>query len=244
MRRTGPNADYANVTEKRTNPLMAKKAIVSVKSSVGIRRRLRPEDRRRQILDGAISFFAEHGFEGGTRDLAKQLGVTQSLIFNYFPTKEELIREVYQSVYVGRWRSEWTDLISNTSVPLRARLIEFYINYTSVIFSSDWLRIYLFSGLKGLPINSMWIAFVEDHMIRRICVEVRRENNFCEGNMSEISAEEIETFWLFHSGIFYYGVRREVYRSPVHLGVQKFVETSVDAMLAALPAIMRAKVAQ
>ena len=118
MRRTGPNADYANVTQKRTNPLMAKKAIVSVKSSVGIRRRLRPEDRRRQILDGAISFFAEHGFEGGTRDLAKQLGVTQSLIFNYFPTKEELIREVYQSVYVGRWRSEWTDLISNTSVPL------------------------------------------------------------------------------------------------------------------------------
>jgi AcrR family transcriptional regulator len=220
---------------------MAKKTLTASRSPVAIRRRLRPEDRRRQILEGAISFFAEHGFEGGTRDLAKQLGVTQSLIFNYFSTKEELVREVYQSVYVGRWRSEWTDLISNTSVPLRTRLIEFYINYTSVIFSPDWLRIYLFSGLKGLPINSMWIAFVEDHLIRRICVEIRRENKVSQGSLPDISAEEIETFWLFHSGIFYYGVRREIYHSPVHLDVQDFVETSVDAMLAALPTIMRTK---
>jgi AcrR family transcriptional regulator len=204
------------------------------------RKRLRSADRRKQILEGAISFFAEHGFDGGTRDLAKKIGVTQPLIYNYFPTKEDLIREVYQSVYVGRWRSEWNDLISDQTVPLRKRLVDFYIDFADVIYSSDWLRIYLFSGLKSLPINSMWISFVEEHLIRRICVEIRKENGFPGTSGTEITPSEIEAFWLFHSGIFYYGVRREVYRSPVHLPVRSFIETSVDAMLVAMPAVMRA----
>ena len=31
------------------------------------RRRLEPEDREREIIDGAIAFFAEVGFDGGLR---------------------------------------------------------------------------------------------------------------------------------------------------------------------------------
>jgi AcrR family transcriptional regulator len=203
------------------------------------RKRLRSADRRKQILEGAISFFAKHGFDGGTRDLAKKIGVTQPLIYNYFPAKEDLIREVYQSVYAGRWRSEWNDLINDHTVSLKDRLVDFYIDFTDVIYSSDWLRIYLFSGLKGLPINSMWISFVEEHLIRRICLEIRKENGFQGTSGAEITPSEIEAFWLFHSGIFYYGVRREVYHSPVHLPVRSFIETSVDAMLVAMPAVMR-----
>ena len=84
----------------------------------------------------------------------------------------------------------------------------------------------------------MWISFVEEHLIRRICVEIRKENGF-PGTSGEITPSEIEAFWLFHSGIFYYGVRREVYHSPVHLPVRSFIEISVDAMLVAMPAVMR-----
>ena len=40
------------------------------------RQRLTPEQRERQIVDGAIRFFAEVGFEGQTRELAKRLGIT------------------------------------------------------------------------------------------------------------------------------------------------------------------------
>ncbi len=202
------------------------------------RQRLSSTDRRRQILQGAISFFAEHGFEGGTRDLARRLGVTQPLIYNYFPTKDDLIREVYQTVYVGRWRTEWSDLIGDRDRPLRDRLVDFYARYTEVIFSPDWLRIYLFSGLKGLQINAMWISFVEDHLIRRVCNEIRREQGLPLEEEIEISPAEMEAFWLFHSGIFYYGVRREIYESPVHLPIDLFIQTSVQAMLVALPAVI------
>jgi AcrR family transcriptional regulator len=203
------------------------------------RRRLRSEDRRKQILEGAISFFAEHGFEGGTRDLAKTIGVTQPLIYNYFPTKNDLIRQVYQSVYVDRWKGNWLDLIGDRSINLRSRLLDFYISYTQVIFSPDWLRIYLFSGLRGLEINSMWISFVEDHLIQRVCNEIRRDNGLPTSDLFAITPKEVEAFWIFHSGIFYYGVRLQIYKSPVHLALGPFLETSVLAMLTALPVIMR-----
>lgn len=50
------------------------------------RRRLPPDERRQQIIEGAVAFFADVGLDGNTRDLARQLGITQSLLFNYFAT--------------------------------------------------------------------------------------------------------------------------------------------------------------
>jgi len=40
-----------------------------------------PEAREKQILQKAIQHFATHGFSGSTRELARQLGVTQPLLY-------------------------------------------------------------------------------------------------------------------------------------------------------------------
>ena len=48
------------------------------------RQRMTRDDRAAQIMAGAISFFAEHGIEGQTRDLAARLGVTHALLFATF----------------------------------------------------------------------------------------------------------------------------------------------------------------
>src|SRR6202045_438182 len=56
------------------------------------RRRLDPEDREREILDGAVAFFAEVGFDGGLRDLATRLGINHQNVFRYFPTKDSANR--------------------------------------------------------------------------------------------------------------------------------------------------------
>ena len=67
-----------------------------------MRRRLHPDERRQLIVDGAVAFFAEVGLDGNTRDLAKRLGITQSLLFNYFANKDALIEAVYEQVYLNR----------------------------------------------------------------------------------------------------------------------------------------------
>jgi TetR/AcrR family transcriptional regulator len=53
--------------------------------------RLKYEERRHFILQAALDVFAEKGFQGAkTREIAKRAGVSETLIFRYFPTKEDL----------------------------------------------------------------------------------------------------------------------------------------------------------
>jgi len=117
------------------------------------RRRLDPEDREREIVDGAVAFFAEVGFDGGLRDLAKRLGITHQNLFRYFPTKEALIERVYKEVYLDRWQPEWDAVLHDPAKPLEKRLIDFYGSYLPAIFRYDWVRIFVFAGLKGVGIH-------------------------------------------------------------------------------------------
>jgi AcrR family transcriptional regulator len=207
-------------------------------------RRLSPTDRRRQILEAAITYFSEVGFDGATRTLADRLGVTQPLIYRYFPSKDALIKAVYEEVYEGRWRQEWLQLLGRRDMPLRDRLIAFYERYTDIIFQPEWMRIYLFSGLRGLEINRWWIAFLEDHVLVRVCTEFRHELGLAPPDSVPITPEELELYWLFHGGIFYYGMRRHVYLIEPHVELKPFIALSVDSFLDGFPAMVTAALAK
>jgi AcrR family transcriptional regulator len=209
------------------------------RNATGGRRRLTPEDRRQQILQAAIQYFAQVGFDGGTRDLARRLGVTQPLIYRYFPSKEDLIRQVYEEVYLGRWRAEWEVLIGNRAIPLRDRLVTFYKSYTEVIFAPEWMRIYLFAGLRGLGINRWWITFVESNVLKRICEELRIASRLPSVEEIAIDPAEIEFVWILHGGIFYNGMRRVVYNAEPHLDLERTIEVGVDGMIAGFAATSR-----
>lgn len=204
------------------------------------RQRLTPDLRRKQILDAAIGYFAEVGFDGGTRELARRLGVTQPLIYRYFPSKEDLVRAVYEDVYLNQWQPDWELLLADRHKPIRERLIGFYECYTATIFTPAWLRIYLFAGLRGLEINHWWMTFVEHHLLRRIAEAVRVAAGLPSVEESPIGLEELELYWMFHGGIFYYGLRREVYRRPPAVPLGTFIAGSVDALLAGLPPVLGA----
>src|ERR1700693_5593426 len=113
-------------------------------------KRLSPDDRRKEFVAKATEFFAEEGFGGGTRDLARRLGVTQPLLYRYFPSKDDLIKEVYRTVYLEPLDPGWERLLTDRSRPIRERLQEFYNAYTKVIFTRKWLPIYLYSRLKRI----------------------------------------------------------------------------------------------
>ena len=193
-------------------------------------KRLSPENRREEFVRKATEFFSEEGFNGGTRELARRLGVTQPLLYRYFPSKEELIKEVYRKVYLEPLDSGWEKLLTDRSRPVRERLLQFYGAYTDVIFSRTWLRIYLFSGLKGLDINRWYVGVVRDKILTRIIKECRFELGF--PTQSKPTVSELETAWVFHGGIFYYGVRRYIYEMPDLQDKDEVIANAVDAYLA------------
>ena len=106
---------------------------------------------------------------------ARRLGVTQPLLYRYFPSKDDLIKEVYRTVYLEPLDTGWEKLLADRSRPIRDRLQEFYNAYTNVIFNRKWLRIYLYSGLKGLDINRWYVGVVRDKILTRIIRKCRHE---------------------------------------------------------------------
>jgi AcrR family transcriptional regulator len=49
------------------------------------------EERRQQILQVAMSLFSRHGFRGTTtREIAREAGVSEAMVFRHFANKEEL----------------------------------------------------------------------------------------------------------------------------------------------------------
>jgi hypothetical protein len=109
-------------------------------------------------------------------------------------------------------------------------LLEFYRGYTKVIFRRKWLRIYLYAGLKGLDINRWYVGVVRDKILTRIIRECRHDLGLPV--QSKPTASEIEMAWVFHSGIFYYGVRKYIYESPVLEDQDRMIRDALDAFLA------------
>ena len=193
------------------------------------RKRLSPEDRKRDVIQKAAELFAEEGFGGGTRELARKLGVTQPLLYRYFPSKDDLIEAVYRSVFLDRWNPEWDALLADRSVPLRKRLELFYCSYTDAIFNRQWMRIYLFAGLKGLDLNRRYIEIVQDRILRRIIEEYRHQAGLPP--QERPTAAEMELAWLLQGGIFYYGVRKHLYGLAVLENKQRVITNALDVFL-------------
>jgi AcrR family transcriptional regulator len=207
---------------------MAKKA--TPRPAEEKRKRLSPDDRRKEFIRKATEFFADEGFNGGTRELARRLSVTQPLLYRYFPSKDDLIEEVYRTVYLEPLESGWEKRLTDRSRSIRERLQQFYNAYTDVIFTRNWLRIYLFSGLKGLDINRSYVRVVGDKILTRIIKECRLEAGM--STRAKPTASEIEMAWVFHGGIFYYGVRKYIYESPVLESKEDMIAAALDVYLA------------
>lgn len=212
---------------------------VSAATRARPRKRLPANARKQEFIDNAVAFFAESGFGGSTRELARRLNVSQPLLYRYFPSKEDLVREVYKRVYLGRWNAEWDDLLADRSIPLRERLEHFYDAYTNAIFERSWLRIFFFSGLKGGKINKWYLRLVEDRILKPIVREIRAEHRLPETD--EIPIDELALAWLLHGGVFYYGIRKFIYKVPVPESKSQVIANAVQVFLEGMRGLLGAR---
>lgn len=178
------------------------------------RRRLTPADRERQIVEGAIAFFSEHGLDGQLRDLARQLGITHTLLYHYFPTKQALIERVYTEIFEGRWKPQWEVLLDDKTLDVETKLTRFYSDYAKVILQSDWVRIFVFSGLSDRYITDRYFALLRKKLFPRLVRETRKYRGV--SSRSKPTGRELELLLGLHGNVFYMGIRRWIYGQAVH----------------------------
>jgi AcrR family transcriptional regulator len=200
-------------------------------TAVPRRRNMRAADRERLIVDEAIRFFAERGFEGEMRELAIRMGIAHSAIYRHFPSKEALIERVYQEVYLSRWSPDWGTLIRDRALPLEARLTGFYLSYVAHVFEYDWVRIFVFSGMKSFGITGRYLDLVRREIIEAAAAELRHELGLPEVSARALSEREIEMFWGLHGRIFYLAIRKFIYGTPIPPDLDAIVRDAVTSFL-------------
>ena len=181
---------------------------------VPTRRRMNTADRKRQILDRAIQFFAKHGIDGQLRNLTKDLGVTHTLLYHYFPTKEALIQEVYKEVFESRWKPEWEDLLDDKHLTPEEKFNAFYLDYTNTVLTYDFVRILIFSGLSDHSISDRFFGLLRSRLLPRLIRETRK---YCDrSTRPKPTHRELEFLMGLHGGIFYIGMRRWIYGQAIY----------------------------
>ncbi|MEG3619263.1 TetR/AcrR family transcriptional regulator [Magnetovibrio sp. PR-2] len=195
------------------------------------RKRMEREEREAHIVEEAIQFFAENGFEGKTRDLADRIGITQPLLYRYFPSKESLIERVYEEVYVSRWDTNWETMVVDRDRPLQDRLTQFYKEYAKAVYDYVWVRIFVFSGLRGIDINNRYLGHLRSRYLEPVCLELRHAYGLPDASEVPISDEEVEHVWSLHGMFFYRGIRHFVYGLPITEDVDGAIDNEVRTFL-------------
>ncbi|MGA0018064.1 MAG: TetR/AcrR family transcriptional regulator [Burkholderiaceae bacterium] len=190
------------------------------------RQRLSPEMRRQQILDSAIACFAEHGFGVRTRELTKRIGVSQPLLYRYFPSKDAVIEAVIEAVFLGPLRTDWAAELGNRDLPLAQRLQTFYQRYAEATYRPEWIRLYMYAGLANMPLNRDYLALVRDQLLQPMCQEFYHA--FIGIPRTEPAGpREIELAWTLHGSMFYWAVRRNIFQFNPQVS---FAQRSDDAI--------------
>ena len=195
-------------------------------------KRLSGAEREKHIVSEAVRFFAEVGFGGDTRELAQRLGVTQSLLYKYFPNKEALINRVYEEVYLGRWNPFWESVIRDRSIPLQERLTRLYIEYAKAALNRDWVRIFMFSGLRGEDINRKYLDVLRSRILEPIAVELRHELKLPPPEEIALKSAEIELVWSINARVFYFGQREWIFNVPVEDDLDTLIVQTIEHFIA------------
>nr|AWM02673.1 TetR/AcrR family transcriptional regulator [Bradyrhizobium amphicarpaeae] len=216
---------------QRTAKRPVRKRIATGSKTAPKRRNMRAADRERAIVEEAIRFFAERGFEGQTRELAKRMDITHSAIYRHFPSKEALIERVYQEVYLSRWSPDWGPMIRDRSQSLEARLTRFYLDYVERVFEYNWVRIFVFSGMKSFGITGRYLDIVRREIIEPAAAELRHELKLPDAKAHSLSERETELFWGLHGRIFYLAIRKFIYETPIPSDLDAIVRDAVRTFM-------------
>ncbi|MEO0035477.1 MAG: hypothetical protein RLZZ501_1500 [Pseudomonadota bacterium] len=168
------------------------------KKAKGERSRLPRGERERLIVAEAARFFAEVGFEGQTRVLAQRLGVTQPLLYRYFPDKDALIARVCRDIAASEWDQRWSLILRDRARPLEARLVEIYRLYTRARASNDGIRLFLFAALRDEQLAIERLRRLHDLLFLPVCAEARAEAGRAEG---PVGAGEIDIVAGLHGAV-------------------------------------------
>ncbi len=196
--------------------------------------------REESILAEATSFFADVGFNGQTRELAKRIGITQPALYKHFANKGELVEKVYQTVFLSRWNPYWEGILEDETKPLGDRLTAFYLDYARVLVDYNWIRITMQAALGGNDLTKRYVTMVGDRIVTRVCHAVRQHVGLKKVADNKLSPRELQLVWNLQGSLIYLAIRQHVYGFPPLQPLETSVRDIVTSFVGGAPAAFAA----
>jgi hypothetical protein len=121
---------------------------------------------------------------------------------------------------------------------LETRLAQFYLEYVERVFEYEWVRIFVWSGLKSFDITKRYLAIVKRDIIEPACRELRYDLRLPTIQTAPITEREIELFWGLHGRVFYLAIRRFVYDTRLDDIVRDAVASFLIGAKELVPALL------
>jgi AcrR family transcriptional regulator len=199
--------------------------------------RLPADQRKALILARASDFFAEYGLTAQTRPLAAACGVTQRLLYRYFPSKAALLAEVYGDAIVAPFKAVWLVQLKDRKQPLEERLHAFYRSYYREVLTRKWLRLFLYASLAEVAMAPDYTQAIVLEMLETVVAEVAREQGVAVPRERKIVHE---IGWILHGAVAHLAIRRHLYRTSQEVDEDRVLRLHVRSFIAGFAAAVDA----
>ena len=200
--------------------------------------RMPREERRAQILAQASKFFAEYGLTAQTRALADACGISQRLLYSFFPSKAALLEEVYRTEIAGPFKAIWFAELKDRSLSVEQRLVRFYGEYYDTVTTRRWLRLFLYASLAEMSMAPAYISAIVTHMLEIVVAEAAHEQGL---KLPADAALIQEIGWILHGAVSHLAIRRHIYASDNPVPAHDVIALHIRSFLAGLPAALPAR---
>ena len=164
--------------------------------------------RRAMILEKAAEFFSEYGLTAQTRALAEASGVAQRLLYRYFPSKAELLREVYDASILAPFKAVWLAHLEDRSRGVEERLNAFYRDYYTTVLTRRWLRLFLYASLGQDDMAPNYIQGILRRLLATIAAETAHEQGI---ELPDDDEAVRQIAWILHGSISHLAIRQHIY---------------------------------
>lgn len=163
------------------------------------RTRLSPQKRKQQLMEIALEVFARRGIgRGGHADIAEIAQVSVATVFNYFPTREDLVDDVLNYVVhqFSNFLSDNIDLdvaAKQNLESITSAMIELVLN------DCHWLKVWF--EWSASTRDEVWPLFVSSNRTNQLLVQSMFAKSIERGEVCD-SHDPAELATFFH-GFFY-----------------------------------------
>jgi AcrR family transcriptional regulator len=186
--------------------------------------RVSGQERQASLIASASSLFAAKGFNGTTtKEIAKAAGISEALVFKYFPTKRALYAAILkEKVTVSELLEAVEDAAKKRDDRLVFTLIASYRIRPGV--DPTLLRLLLFSALEGHELSDMFFGkqhkVFYDHLATYIQTRIQ-ERAFRK-------VDPLLAARAFIGMVVHHRLLHEIFRVPMHRSHEETVATYVE----------------